>query len=59
MYGNYNNIMGESDRIRNGNPDHFSWTAIPELSDSGCGITDNYERKLQRHCAEPKRTETV
>lgn len=48
-----------SDRIRNGNPDHFSWTAIPEFSDSGCGITDNYERKLQRHCAEPKRTETV
>ena len=29
------------------------------FSDSGCGITDNYERKLQRHCAEPKRTETV
>ena len=33
--------------------------AMIELSDSGCGITDNYERKLQRHCAEPKRTETV
>ena len=25
----------------------------------GCGITDNYERKLQRHCAESERAETV
>ena len=38
---------------------NFSWTAIPELFDSGCGITYNYEWKLQRHRAEPECPETL
>lgn len=52
--GSYDRASDVPDRIRNGNPDNFSWTAIPELFDSGCGITYNYEWKLQRHCAEPE-----
>jgi len=33
--------------------------AIPELPDTRCGITYNYERKFQCHCSKPECAETL